>query len=96
MATACSASRRPAGVSRTRRPCGSIRAVSISRDRMAICCDTVEVVAPVTSATARMDPKRDNSTRYCNRRVSTAELFTISEHNVHDQRVDVNSSTGVY
>ena len=42
--TACPASRCPAGVSRTRRPCGSISGVPASWARTAICCETVEVV----------------------------------------------------
>ncbi len=42
--TAWSASRRPAGVRRTRRPSGSISCAPVSRASAAICCDTVEVV----------------------------------------------------
>jgi hypothetical protein len=42
MVTACPASRRPAGVSRTRRPSGSISGVPASRASAAICCDTVD------------------------------------------------------
>ena len=44
--TAWSASRRPAGVSRTRRPTGSISGVPASRASAAICCETVDVVTP--------------------------------------------------
>ena len=59
--TAWSASRRPAGVSRTRRPSGSMSGVPASRDSAAICCETVDVVTCMTSATSRIEPRRDSS-----------------------------------
>ena len=58
MVTAWSASRRPAGVSRTRRPSGSTSGVPASRASAAICCETVDVVVCMASATARIDPSR--------------------------------------
>ena len=79
MVTACSASRRPAGVSRTRRPSGSIRAAPTSRASTAICCDTVEVVTPSSSATARIEPCRDSSSSSCSRRVSIRQLFRFAD-----------------
>ncbi len=94
--TACSASRRPAGVSRTRRPSGSMSAVPVSRARAAICWDTVEVVVLSASATARIDPSRDSSASISSRRVSISPLFRFPERNVHDRHVDINDALTVY
>jgi hypothetical protein len=96
MVTLCSASRRPAGVSRMRRPAGSISAVPVSRASAAICWDTVEVVSSISSATARIEPSRASSSSIRRRRVSTAPLFRNDEHSVHNSRVDVGSAGGVY
>ena len=74
MVTLCSASRRPAGVSRTRRPSGSISAAPTSRASAATCCDTVDVVMPISSATARIDPSRDSSSSIRRRRVSIRRI----------------------
>jgi hypothetical protein len=47
-------------VRRTRRPSGSISCAPVSFARAAICCDTVDVVRWCASATARIEPSRDN------------------------------------
>ena len=70
--TACSARRRPAGVSRTRRPTGSTAACRPRAASTAICWETVDVVTSISSATARIEPSRDSSSRSCRRRVSIA------------------------
>jgi len=88
--TACPASRRPAGVSRIRRPSGSISATPTSRDSAAICWLTVDVVIPPASATSRIDPRRDSSSSSSRRRVSTRSLFGNAERYVHDRHVDMN------
>ena len=83
MVTACPASRRPAGVSRTRRPSGSISAVPASRASAAICCETVEVVTCIASPTSRIEPRRDSSSSSSRRRGSTSKSFIIHERYVH-------------
>src|ERR1700683_778477 len=85
-----SASRRPAGVSRTRRPAGSMSGVRISRLSTAICCDTVEVVVPSASATARIEPSRDSPRSNSSRRVSMLPLFRISRWFINIRHVDVD------
>ena len=76
--TAWPASRRPAGVSRTRRPSGSISGVPASRARTAICCETVEVVMCIASPTSRIEPRRDSSSSSSRRRGSTSQIIQYS------------------
>ena len=75
--TACSASRCPAGVSRTRRPTGSTSGWPTSAASAASCWETLEVVMPSSSATSRIDPSRDSSSR-------SAEAARMHAMSVHD------------
>ena len=96
MVTAWSASRRPAGVSRTRRPSGSSRGVPASRASAAICWETVEVVSPSSSATSRIEPRRESSSSRRRRRTSIAPIVQeIMNENVQYSHVDVNGVGGV-
>src|SRR4051812_23768333 len=89
--TAWSASRRPAGVSRTRRPSGSTSAAPASWASTPSCCDTDDVVYPSVSATARIDPSRDSSSSSLSRRISMPrELFMFLGRYVNKYEVDAN------
>ena len=68
--TPWSASRRPAGVSRTCLPTGSSSVLPVSAASAASCWHTVDVVMPSSSATARIEPSRASATRSSSLRVS--------------------------
>ena len=94
--TAWPASRRPAGVSRTRRPSGSVSGVPASRARAAICWETVEVVTCIASPTSRIEPRRDSSSSSSRRRGSRSESFIIHEQYVHETHVDTDDLARMY
>ena len=77
MVTAWSASRRPAGVSRTRRPTGSTSGVPTSRASVAICCETVDVVVPGLRRRRASTRAGDSSRRTRRRWRSTRPLSMI-------------------
>ena len=85
-----SANRWPAGVSRTRRPSGSMSGVPTSRARAAMPCETVEVLVRSSTATSCMEPSRESSRRSRSREMSTHRLSRHPKRFVHDSHVDVN------
>src|SRR5215217_2639078 len=72
------------------RPTGSTNGAPASRASAAICWETVEVVTPVSSATARIEPSRDSSTRSRSRRTFMGTSFTIAERYVQQGHVDTD------
>lgn len=63
MRAACSASSRPASVSRTPRPCLARSRCPTSRSSLAICCETAEVVMCSPSAAPLTEPCRARASR---------------------------------
>src|SRR4051812_3589047 len=86
--TAWSARRRPAGVSRTRRPSGSISVAPPSRASTASCCDTVGGGWPSSSAPAPIERRRESSRSRRRRRGALVESFGIVERDVKQVDLD--------